>query len=399
MLVEHTSHKVLPVRSHLVHIILIAGIGIRGLRTGVNLIGERKHTLFYMEQALIVDAAVNGIPRALTVVVGNIAVQLVGGAGECGRRIGFPVTFVLAAPKAEGHGYQTQCIDFIAGFHAAGLESTVSFARSAIIQVGRTAVRFTDRTPVAAGIAARLVVIVVIVAGAESQFAALYRTEYAATGATVTYITAERGRIAFQTAAYGDNVQDTPNTLRIVLGAGIGNDFDMFDGVGGHTFQNIRRVIAHHIVGLAVDIYLETATAVHFDVIFTVYRYKGYFTQHLKNRVRFGIRVILYVILYLIDIGLYQRLLRHDFHLPQFVGSIRNVDSSEIHQFLSRFYGEVLYDAVPPHRRNRHDEVSFVTGHFLLKLSFHVRYQHLNGMCRRFFLYNPDSGIRLSFLS
>ncbi len=119
MLVEHALHKVLPVRSHIVHIILVAGIGIRGLRAGINLIREREHTLLYGKQTLVVDTSVNGIPGTFTVTIGDIAVQFVGSTGEGGQRIGLPVALVLAAPKPEGHGYQPQCVDFIAGFHTA----------------------------------------------------------------------------------------------------------------------------------------------------------------------------------------------------------------------------------------------------------------------------------------
>ena len=92
-------------------------IGIRGLRAGINLIREREHTLLYGKQTLVVDTAVNGIPGTFTVTIGDIAVQFVGSTGKGGQRIGLPVALVLAALKPEGHGYQPQCVDFIAGFH------------------------------------------------------------------------------------------------------------------------------------------------------------------------------------------------------------------------------------------------------------------------------------------
>ena len=173
----------------------------------------------------------------------------------------------------------------------------------------------------------------------------------------------------------------------------------MLDGVGGHTFQDFRRIITHHVVGLAVDIHLETAAAVHLDVVFAVHRYKGYFAQHLKNRVRLGIGVVLHVIFYLVDICLYQRLLGYNLHLSQLIGSICNIHGTEVHRLFSRFYGEVLHNTVPSHRRNCHNEVAFITGYFLLEVSLHIRHQHFQRMFRRFFLNYFDCSVRLAFFS
>ena len=118
MLVLQTVQIVCPIGGIAI-VYFIFRIGIRRLRTGVYLVGERQHAVLDLEQTLVVDTSVNGIPGTITVTIGDIVVQFVGSTGEGGQRIGRSVTLVLAAPKSEGHGYQPQCVDFIAGFHTA----------------------------------------------------------------------------------------------------------------------------------------------------------------------------------------------------------------------------------------------------------------------------------------
>ena len=50
-------------------------IGIRRLRTGVYLVGERQHAFLDLEQTRVVDTSVDGIPGRLAAVEGRVAVN------------------------------------------------------------------------------------------------------------------------------------------------------------------------------------------------------------------------------------------------------------------------------------------------------------------------------------
>ena len=79
--------------------------------------------------------------------------------------------------------------------------------------------------------------------------------------------------------------------------------------------------------------YLETAASVHLYIIFPVHRHQRNFTQHFQYTVGLGIGIILNIILYLIDIYLYQRLLCHDFHPFQLIVGFRREHCSQIDHF------------------------------------------------------------------
>ena len=375
-------------------------VGIRRLRTGVYLVGECQHAVLHLEQTLVVDTSIDGIPGRLAAVESRIAINGSGvyvlrKGGDVVRRA---VALVSATPKSERHSDQAQCIYFVAGLHAARLEGTVALVTAVIVQIGRILRNsFRRHMLAAAAVVAGLVIIIVVVAGADSQLAALYRTECSTACTAVADVGTERSRIAFESATHGDNVQNTAHTFSIILGAGIGNHLDMLNAVGRHTLQYLGRVIAHHVVGLSVDVHLEAAAPVHLNIVLAVHRHQRYLAEHLQHRVRLGIRVILHIIFYLVDVRLYQRLLSYNFHLSQLIGSIHDVECAEVHQLLPCLHRKVLHDGSTSHGSDGHHEVAR-TGYFLLELAFHVRYQHFQRLCRGLFLHDFNGSIRFTFL-
>ena len=177
------------------------------------------------------------------------------------------------------------------------------FAASTVVQIrcpfGIVAVY---RAPCAAGIVSWRVVVIVVVACTQGQFAAFYRTEQSAAGTHVADISAERGRIPFQSAAHGDDVQYAAHSFGVIFWTGVSDYFDVFDGIGRHAFQHFRGVVAHHIVGLSVHVNLEAAAAVHLYVVFAVHGHHRYLAKHLQHGVRLRIGVVLHVVLYLVDV-------------------------------------------------------------------------------------------------
>ena len=144
--------------------------------------------------------------------------------------------------------------------------------------------------------------------------------------------------------------------------------------------------------------YLKTTTTVHLNIVFTIHRYQRNFTKHLYDGVCFGVGIIFYIIFNLIHIYFYQGFLGYYFNLSQFVGCIRNIQSTEIHQLTSCFYRKILHDIIPPYRRYCHHKITS-SRYLFLKFTFHIRYQHLDSPRRSMFFSNLDSGVRLAFLS
>lgn len=96
------------------------------------------------------------------------------------------------------------------------------FVTAVIVQIGRILRNsFRRHMLFAAAVVAGLVIIIVVVAGADSQLAALYRTECSTACTAVADVGTERSRIAFESATHGDNVQNTAHTFSIILVPGL----------------------------------------------------------------------------------------------------------------------------------------------------------------------------------
>ena len=238
-----------------------------------------------MKHTLVVNTTINRIPGTFTSIVRYILIQIVTGAGHHRKSITQTITVISATPKSKRHSYQTQSINLITGFHAAGLEVTMSFAITTIIQIRRAVGYIAYCTAGTTGIAARTIIVIVIVTGTHRQLTALNRTEQTTAGTHVTDVSAKRSRVTFQSATYGNDIQDTTHTLSIILRARISNHLDMLNGIGGHTFQHFRRIVTHHIVRFTVHIHLKAAAAVHLNIIFAVYGYQRHFAKHFQYRV------------------------------------------------------------------------------------------------------------------
>ena len=306
------------------------------------------------------------------------------------------VAVAAAAPQAERGRNQVQRVDLVTGFHAARLKRIVAFAASVVIQVGHVG-RNLGSTLRTARIAAGRVVIVVVVACAYGQFAFLHGAEQSASGAAVADVAAYGHRVAFESATLSHDVQDTTHALGIVFRAGVGDDLNVLDGVGGHALQHFGGVVAHHVVGLAVHVDLEGAASVHFDVVFSVHGHQGYLAKHFEQRVGLRVGVVLHVVFYFVNVGLHQRLLCHYFHLAQFVRGIGDVEGSEVYQLLAGLDGKVFHNGVASHRSDGQHKVS-CAGHLLAEFAFHVRHQHFHRLLRFLFLSHSDGGIRLAFV-
>ena len=145
--------------------------------------------------------------------------------------------------------------------------------------------------------------------------------------------------------------------------------------------------------------YLETAASVHLYIIFPVHRHQRNFTQHFQYTVGLGIGIILNIILYLIDIYLYQRLLCHDFHPFQLIVGFRREHCPQINDSNRWFQSELFRDGRLAYRRNSNDVISRTYIQFLLKPTIGTRHRHLDSLVRCSFFSNLNSSVWFSILS
>ena len=127
----------------------------------------------------------------------------------------------------------------------------------------------------------------------DGQFADLRHAEEAAENATVRGSDARRERIARSLClSFGHNVENAGGALRVVLGAGVGNDLDLLDGRRRIVLEDERRIGAHHLVWFTVNVDFESAAAVYLDVVLAVDGHHGHLAQHVEHGVGLGIGVV-----------------------------------------------------------------------------------------------------------
>ena len=90
----------------------------------------------------------------------------------------------------------------------------------------------------------------------------------------------------------GHDVEYAANALGIVLCAGVGDDFHFLHHAGWKTLEDDARVVAHHLVGLTVDVDFEARFAVHLYVVLPVDGDEGHFAQHVDHRALLRIGVV-----------------------------------------------------------------------------------------------------------
>ena len=153
----------------------------------------------------------------------------------------------------------------------------------------------------------------------------------------------------------GNDIQDTPDTFRIVFRPRISNYFDGLDRIGRETLQHFFRVIAHHAVRLSVHMHLEVAATIHLNVFFSVYRYKRYLSQHLQRRIGLGIRVVFHAISHLVHLCFDQRLLSNHFHAFQHLRSLGHENPTQIDRLDLFRQSKITQNRILSYGRERND--------------------------------------------
>ncbi len=161
----------------------------------------------------------------------------------------------------------------------------------------------------AAAIAAGAVV--EVEAAVQLQLAEGFAGTYAqARAALVAGGDVERGLRLNGAAALHDDVDDAAGRVGAEGRAGVRNDFDAVDVVGGQALQREGAVVALHLGRLlAVDIDLDITVAAQRDGAVIVHRDGRDVVEHVRRGARGGLRVLLHVVDVAVDLVLQDRLL------------------------------------------------------------------------------------------
>ena len=176
MLVFETLQIVLPVGNG-VHVVVV-GVRIGSLRVGAYAVREGQHAVLHLEKTLVIDASLYREPRVAAVRRHGVAVQSAAVERTGAHRRRRAAAAVIVAPQAERCGDEVQRVYFIARLEASRLEVAAAFAAPLAFNVCRSGRRvLIGHGERAARIAARLAVMVVVIACADGELAHLNRTE------------------------------------------------------------------------------------------------------------------------------------------------------------------------------------------------------------------------------
>ena len=312
--------------------------------------------------------------------------------GVCGSAL------VSTAIHTERHAYQTQRVNLVAGFQRTILEVGSALLRAGRLDIRRVFVYLAYAlTPAPDVVTGSTVGVAVVIVYADSELSALHSAEQSASLSAVVHVGRRRGGVSRQAAALGYDIKYAAHSLGIVFRSGVGYHLNTLHAVCRKAFKHLRRIVAHHIVGASVDINLERTAAVHLYVVISIYRHERHLAQHFEHRVRLRVGVVGYVIFYLVDVRLHQRLLHHHLDTLELVGGIVHIHRSQIHRSTVGRCLEFPDNRLTAHRCDRRNVVAgtFQVHH---KTSFLVCHLLCHRLRRRFLACYRHRGIRFSVI-
>ena len=150
-------------------------------------------------------------------IVGSITVRKILSISSVHNRISATVTFVTATVHSESHGQQPQRINLVTGFQIAILEIPFRLGATFRFQIFFILfIRFVVFA-ITVGIAARAIIIIVVIVGRNSQFTLFHHCVSAGTYSVIISISSESSRVSFKSGTYCDNIQNTSDTFRIIF--------------------------------------------------------------------------------------------------------------------------------------------------------------------------------------
>ena len=103
-----------------------------------------------------------------------------------------------------------------------------------------------------------------------------------------------------------DDVDDTAYTFGLVFGRGIRDNFDIFNRIGRHTFENFFDIVSRHYCRtFPIDQYFIVALSVQPYIFFGIDCNHGNLPQHIQCIIAGGVWIGFHIVSDFIDVAFY----------------------------------------------------------------------------------------------
>ena len=158
-------------------------------------------------------------------------------------------------------------------------------------------------------------------------------------------------------------------------------DFITLEGAVSALLYFLIRIIAHHVIRLAINMHFKLTATVYLNFILSIYSHQRNFTEHFKSRIGFRIRIILYTIRHFVYFCLYQRFLRYHLHSFQHFSRFCYQDLTQINILtIGRYREFLLYRRLS--YRSKMNEISPRHGKPFVKPAVRSCHSQFHRLCR-----------------
>ena len=150
-------------------------------------------------------------------IVGSITVRKILAIAPVHNRISVTVILIATTIHSKSNCQQPQRINLVTGFQIAILKISFRLGATLRFQVFFILLIRFIIFAVTVGIAARTIIITIVIIGRNSQFTLFHHCISAGTNTVIVDIPPESSRVSFKSGTYCDDIQNTSDTFRIIF--------------------------------------------------------------------------------------------------------------------------------------------------------------------------------------
>ena len=167
------------------------------------------------------------------------------------------------------------------------------------------------------------------------QFTYLRHTKKISSPSAIAPIKRRRYSITSRCRLRGsDDIQYARCAFRIIFCTRIGDNFHFLYYAGGKTLQNHRRIIAHHLVGLSVDVNLKVRFSIDSYLVLPIYCNERHLPKHFQHGIGLRIRIVTHTVNQTVYLTFHQRTSSYYFCRSQRLSCILSQNSTEFNHFV-----------------------------------------------------------------
>ena len=177
--------------------------------------------------------------------------------------------------------------------------------------------------------------------GGQGELALLHAAEQAAAVAAGGSLGAEGavhavGRaLAARDGLVGGDVQYAAHALGVIADARVGDNLDVLDGARRHHLEDLRGVLGHHLVGLAVHVHHKRGGTVDGNVVLAVDGDHRHLAEHVQHGGGLGVYIVLHVVGDLVHFHFHERTHRGDGAGLEDLGGVLDEDLAQVDDFFA----------------------------------------------------------------